>query len=128
MTVLQKNKRIYIWLFVISLLLNIGPLIFYATDAYMSAVDKPVGQYILTGTLTVGVILCIAAVVLKHIPKCTVWLILIGLYICLDGILSVIIVLAATQLVDELIIAPLCHKYKTRIEASKVYEEYERAK
>ena len=95
-----------------SLLLSFGPLMVYLVLSYSSAVAEPVGKITLTAMLGVSVILSFVCLVNKYSPRCRLWLILIGLYMCLDSFIGCILVLAITQCLDELIISPLAKHYR----------------
>ena len=95
-----------------SLLLSFGPLLVYLALSYSSAVATPVGKITLTAMLGVSVILSFVCLLNKYTPRCRLWLILIGLYMCLDSFIGCILVLAITQCVDELVVSPLARHYR----------------
>lgn len=95
-----------------SLLLSFGPLLVYLALSYSSAVATPVGKITLTAMLGVSVILSFVCLINKYTPRCRLWLILIGLYMCLDSFIGCILVLAITQCVDELVVSPLARHYR----------------
>ena len=97
----------------ISLLLSFGPLMVYLVLSYSSAVAEPVGKITLTAMLGVSVILSFVCLINKYTPRCRLWLILIGLYMCLDNFIGCILVLAITQCLDELVVGPLARHYRS---------------
>ena len=107
------------WVFMItSVLLNLGPLMFYTIQALCQStlVYEKVSL-----CLTVFVVLILSAVCLinKVALRSRLWVLLIGLYICLDSIMIPLIVIACCQVVDELAINPLAKHYKTKLLISK---------
>jgi hypothetical protein len=107
------------WVFMISsVLLNIGPLMFYTIQALC---QSNLTYEKVSLCLTVFIVLILSAVCLinKVALKSRLWIILIGLYICLDTIMVPIIVIACCQVVDELIISPLAKHYKSKLLISK---------
>lgn len=113
MTRTKKLKITGLLLTVLSLLLTFGPLIVYLVLAYGNALAAPVGKITLTAMLGVSVILSFVCLINKYTPRCRLWLILIGLYMCLDNFIGCILVLAITQCLDELVVSPLARHYRS---------------
>lgn len=116
---MTKKYRILRWVFMISsILLNIGPLMFYTIQALC---QSNLTYEKVSLCLTVFIVLILSAICLinKVALKSRLWIILIGLYICLDSIMVPIIVIACCQVLDELIFAPLSKHYKTKLLISK---------
>lgn len=112
MTRTKKLGLIAKILTLLSLLLSFGPLCVYLVLSYSSAVAEPVGKITLTAMLGVSVILSFVCLLNKYTPRCRLWLILIGLYMCLDSFIGCIFVLAITQCLDELVVGPLARHYR----------------
>lgn len=111
MTRTKKMRLASIFLTLASILLSVGPLIVYLVLGYTEA-QTSVGQITLTAMLGVSVILSLVCLINKYSPRCRMWLILIGLYMCLDNFIGCILVLAITQCVDELIVCPMAKRYR----------------
>lgn len=107
----KKLKHISFFLCMLSILLSFGPLIVYSCISFASQADV-VGKVTLVSMITVGIVLSLVCVINKYTPRCRLWLILIGLYMCLDNFIGCVLVMAITQCLDELIVAPLHKKYK----------------
>lgn len=112
MTRTKKLKLTGLLLTAFSLLLTFGPLIVYLVLAYNNTMAAPVGKITLTAMLGVSVIMSFVCLINKYTPRCRLWLILIGLYMCLDNFIGCILVLAITQCLDELLISPLAKHYR----------------
>ena len=112
MTRTKKLRLTGLLLTALSLILTFGPLIVYLVLAYGNAMAAPVGKITLTAMLGVSVIMSFVCLINKYTPRCRLWLILIGLYMCLDNFIGCILVLAITQCVDELIVSPLAKHYR----------------
>ena len=65
------------------------------------------------------IIMSIVAAVNKIALRSRVWILLIGLWICLDNFMLPIIVIACTQIADEIIFTPLHNYFKTRLVINK---------
>lgn len=95
-------------LLIVSILLNILPLGYYTVDALINA-ELVMDQVKLCMTVFVVLIMSIVSWVNKTTSRSKVWVIIIGLYLCLDSFLVPLLLIGTTQIVDEWIISPL-HK------------------
>ena len=115
----KKLKVIALLLTLLSLLLSIGPLILYSTRALTNAQCDASDKCILLSMLSIGTILSLVCIINKYTPRCRIWLVIIGLYLCLDSILGCILVIAITQVIDELIVAPIARRYREKLRINK---------
>lgn len=95
-------------LLIVSILLNILPLGYYTVDALINA-EFIMDQVKLCMTVFVVLIMSIVSWVNKTTSRSKVWVIIIGLYLCLDSFLVPLLLIGTTQIVDEWIVSPL-HK------------------
>ena len=107
----KKIKGIKWILFALSQLLTVGPLFVYAGIALAGSSDTK-SKAVLLSLVSISVILSLICVVNKYNPRCKIWFILLGLYMCLDHFLGCVLVLAITQCADELVVTPLYKHYK----------------
>lgn len=115
-----KNLRIKAYLLTfLSLILSWGPLVLYVTQAYLTKTAAISDKIILTSLLAVGVIMSIVCLINKYVLRCRAWLILIGLWLCLDKILGCILVIAITQCLDEIIVQPLARSFRNKLTINK---------
>ena len=117
----QRTKKIAhtaLILSIISILLSIGPLVFYSAKAFITSTSTT-NKCILLSMISIGTILSIVCLINKYTPRCRIWLIVIGLYLCLDSILGTILVIAITQVLDELLVAPMARKYREKLHINK---------
>lgn len=103
----------------LSVCLSIGPLVVYSAIAFNNAGATTVDKITLMSLLSVGTILSLVCLINKYTPRCRLWLILIGLYVCLDQFIGCVLVMAITQSLDELIICPLSKYYKNTYKINK---------
>lgn len=103
----------------LSFVLSFGPLIVYSVIAFNNSAATTVDKVTLMSMLTVSVIMSLVCLVNKYTPRCRLWLILIGLYMCIDHFIGCILVLAITQCVDELIVHPLSKHYRNKWSINK---------
>lgn len=107
MTRTKKFKIAAILLTVLSICLSIGPLIVYSVIAFNNAGATTVNKVTLMSMISIGTILSLVCAINKYSPRCRLWLIMIGLYVCLDKFIGCVLVMAITQCIDELAIHPL---------------------
>ena len=116
---MTRKYRIAFWvLWSIHMLLNVCPLAVYTIMALVQ------GQLIyekvaLTMTVFIVLILTIISIVNKITLRSRLWIILIGVYVCLGEILVPLIVIAFCQIADELVICPLKAHYKSKLTINK---------
>lgn len=102
-----------------SVCLSIGPLVVYSVIAFNSSRATTIDKITLMSLLSIGTILSLVCLINKYTPRCRLWLILIGLYVCLDQFIGCVLVMAITQSLDELIICPLSKHYKNTYKINK---------
>lgn len=116
---MTKTYRIGFWmLWSFHILLNITPLAVYTIMALVQ------GQLIyekvaLTMTVFIVLILSIISFVNKIALRSRLWIILIGVYVCLGEILAPLVIIASCQIIDELVVCPLKNFYKSRLTINK---------
>ena len=109
----SKYNKIVIILALISILLNFGPLLGYTVVALISGAAV-VQKFALCGTLVAVCIMTLYSLVTKVALRSRLWILLIGLYLCLDSVLMPLLLVAGCQIVDELIVSPLHRAYKEK--------------
>ena len=103
----KKKARCYSFL---SFLITIIPILIYVVIGFM---EGTIGQKITLGMCLVAVIiLVILNLLFKHIPRCGVWIILAGLAYACNSIVPLLLIMAITTAIDELVLSPLAKKYK----------------
>ena len=110
MSKITKNYRIIAAvLLILSILFNVAPLAAYTITGLVEA-DLTTEKVALTSTIFVVAILSVVAWVNKTTMRSRVWIVMLGLYFCLDSFITPLLIIAITQILDEWIISPL-HKY-----------------
>ena len=109
----KKLKRKYIIATILSFLLNVCPLLMFTIIAFISG-TAIVHKVTLSMTLLIVLIFTAITFFNNTVFRSKLWILLIGLWICLDNILTPLIVFAACQVIDELIVTPTKNYYKNR--------------
>lgn len=92
---MTKTYRIWFWILaVLSFLLCVGPLAAYSVSALIAA-DLVIEKVALASTVFIVLIMSVVSWLNKIALRSRLWIILIGLYICLDSIMTPLIIIAA---------------------------------
>ena len=110
----KKKARFYNFL---SFFITVVPILIYVVIGFM---EGTIGQKITLGMCLVAVIiLVILNLLFKHIPRCGVWIILAGLAYACNSIVPLLLIMAITTALDELVLSPLAKKNKNSYTINK---------
>lgn len=116
---MTKTYRIWYWILAAaSILLNVGPFVGYTFTALFSA-TLTTEKVALCTTVFIVLILTAISLVNKVAMKSRLWILLIGIYICLDSVMTPIIIIGVCQVVDELVVCPIKSRFSTKLTISK---------
>lgn len=122
----SKYRKLY-WLFTLmSVLLNIAPMATYTIIAF-SECNIIVEKVTLSMTLLIVLILTIVSWMNKIALRSRLWILLIGLYLCLDYIMIPVMLIAACQVLDELLVSPCRRSFKTKLTIHKELDKRQEA-
>lgn len=105
----RKNRNILI---LIDWLLTLTPLIIFGIMGFMNA--EPKEKISLGIMVMISLIFGAINVVMKCNYRFFVWLLLLGVYICMDNMLPVILTLVVCSFLDEIIVSPIKTHYSTK--------------
>lgn len=114
----KKYRTLYWCLFIISFILNAFPIAFYTIKAFIES-TVTVQKVALCSTIFVALILTAVSLVTKVSLRSTLWIIVIGLHVCLDNLMDMIIFIAAFQVIDEMVISPTKKIVKNKLTIHK---------
>lgn len=110
MTKKYKNKLNFIRL--LSFALTVLPVILYTILGFYNG---SIGEKVSLGICTLlAIMFVIINVMFKYHIRSTLWIMLIGIYICIDNIIPLLITMAASTIIDEFVLVPLIKKYKDK--------------
>jgi ABC-type proline/glycine betaine transport system permease subunit len=110
MTKKYKNKLNFVRL--LSFTLTILPVILYSILGFYNG---SIGEKVSLGICTLlAIMFVIINVMFKYHIRSTLWIMLIGIYICIDNIIPLLITMAASTIIDEFVLVPLIKKYKDK--------------
>lgn len=114
----KKYKRLYHIFSVISMLIMFLPLFVFICKGYAEAesVTRKAG---LTCCISLALILTFLNIILKYSIRSTIWILLLGVYACLDNILVLILLIAISTIIDEFLLTPLKKSFKSKYTINK---------
>ena len=110
--VTKKYKKRAKWLRIISSSLTVLPLIIYSI---IGLVQGPVTHKVtLSLTLIVCIVFTLITTIFKHRIRSTIWILLLGIYMCMKNITPLLIIIVISTILDEFVIEPQAKKYKQK--------------
>lgn len=120
----QKTRVLYWFLWVLRIVLLLAPAIIYVILAMYNGEVMVAKKVLLCGLTAVALIITLLNIFMKNHYRSPIWLILIGLYVCIQHFLiPLIIIIAVVSVLDDFVLAPLCKYYKTMLISSKTYDK-----
>lgn len=108
----KKYKKRAKILSILSFILLFVPLIVYVVMAFASG-DITVSKKVVLGfSLIFALVLTVINALTKFRIRSTIWIVLLGIYYCLNNILPLLLMIAVGTITDEFILSPLQKKYK----------------
>lgn len=107
--------------FFLSMLCNIGPLVAFVIMGMIEGEDRE--KVCLTLTAISSIVLGLICVMRKVHLRSTLYILMIGLWIALDNLLTFIVTLMICTLLDELILTPLYHRWKEDFHTNKQFDK-----
>ena len=111
-------KRLFWFWSFFSILLNIGPVFYYVIKSYLES-DLTHEKVALSMIVMVVLIMTAITIINKHALRSRIWLLLIGMYLCLDNIIEPLIVIASCQVFDEIIASPSRENVRQKLTINK---------
>lgn len=113
-----KTVRTVYWvLWVVSLLLTIGPLIGYTIYGFIEAETKQ--KVVLSMTSILSIALGAFCALSKRKIRSLVWIVLIGLTVALNHITAPVLVIGICSTVDEFLVDPAVKHYRAMLISNK---------
>lgn len=113
----KKAKTKYIIFKTLSICLTFLPLLVYVIIAFIKG--APLQKFTMGCMVTLALIFVILNVIMKYNIRSTVWVLILGIYLCLDNITPLLIIMAVSTILDEFVISKLAIKYKNQFTINK---------
>ena len=116
-SVTKKYSSLYKLFLSLSIICTIAPVVVYAVIGF---VDGTVKEKLTLGIcLIVAIILTVINLVFKFHMRSTLWIVVLGIYFCIDNIMPLLLIVAITTIMDEFVFTPLYKSYKSKAKINK---------
>ena len=118
-TMTHKYKRLSILTFLLSAICSLCPILIYVLKAFIDKDVQEVNKYTLGIMCSVALVVTLINIVSKLHLRCIPWILLLGIYVCLKDITTLLVIMAITTIIDELILMPLHKSFKNKYTINK---------
>ena len=115
----QKYKKLSILTFLLSAICSLCPILIYVLKAFIDKDVQEVNKYTLGIMCSVALVVTLINIVAKLHLRCIPWILLLGIYVCLKDITALLVIMAITTIIDELILMPLHKSFKNKYTINK---------
>lgn len=113
----KKAKNKYIFFKTLSICLTFLPLVVYVIIAFVKG--APMEKFTMGCMVTLALVFVALNVIMKYNIRSTIWVLILGIYLCLDNITPLLIIMAVSTILDEFIVSKLAVKYKNQFVINK---------
>lgn len=100
-----------------SIVMLLGPLTYYLIVGM--SVAEPTKRVILAFSTIAAILLTFVSVVFKFRIRSTIFILMLGIHCCIDNITTLILIMAATTLIDEILLTPLSKYFREKYSINK---------
>lgn len=124
-----KETRKKLWFYrIMDYVLLFSPILIYIITALCNGGVTTEAKVGLVGSVIIAIVLTVFNFVRQKNLRSPIWIILIGLYIAFQKeLLPLVIILACTTTLDDLVFTPLIGYYRTSLISSKTQDAREEA-
>lgn len=113
----RKYKNLSILFLALSILVLVAPLAYYSIVGFIEGETSE--KFTLGITFVIAAILFVINILFKFHIRSTIWILVLGIYFCLDNILPLIFMVAIGNILDEFLFTPLHKHYKSKASINK---------
>lgn len=113
----RKYKNLSILFLALSILVLVAPLAYYSVVGFIEG--ETTEKFTLGLTFVITAILFVINILFKFHIRSTIWVLVLGIYFCLDNILPLIFMVAVGNILDEFLLTPLHKHYKSKASINK---------
>lgn len=119
-----KKARFWLWFYrILDAVCLVTPLLIYVIIALCGGAVVA-AKVAVVSTVMIAIILTVFNIIAQKKLRCPIWIMLIGLFIAIkEYLLPLIIILAITSILDDLVFTPLIGYYKTKLISNKAMDE-----
>ena len=113
----RKYTNLSILFLALSILVLVAPLAYYSMVGFIEG--ETTEKFTLGLTFVIASILFVINILFKFHIRSTIWVLVLGIYFCLDNILPLIFMVAIGNILDEFLFTPLHKHYKSKASINK---------
>lgn len=102
---------------ILSWVVTFVPLMVFVIWGFVEG--TPHRKLALGGLMVLAAVLVVINILMKLSLRCVPWILLIGIYICLKEVTLLLIIMAVTTTLDELVLEPLAKAFKNKLTINK---------
>lgn len=107
-------SRLFFWL---SIIMTIVPVLVYVVKAF---VDGAPSQKLTLGiTVIVALILTVINLIFKFHIRSVIWIMVLGIYFCIDNIMPLLLIVAISTILDEFVLTPLHKNFRAKAKINR---------
>lgn len=118
-SITKKYKKCSLITWILSFSCTILPMAIYTIMAFINNEVEKVNKYTLGLMCSLAIIVTLINIIAKLHLRCIPWILLLGIYICLKDITTLLIIMAITTIIDELILMPLHKSFRNKYTINK---------
>ena len=111
-TITKKYKRLSFIFGLLSILCTVVPVTYFTVLGFINGEIR--NKVTLGCTLMLCLVLVVVNIIKKENLRSPVYIMILGIYMCLDNLLSLFLIMAITTMLDEMVFTPLHRMYKNR--------------
>lgn len=115
----MKCRKRYRLFSLLSWLCTFLPILIYSVTSITIQTVNPSSKLVM-GVCLFGALIAVAINLLfKYRIRCIIWILLLGITLCLDNIQSLLVIMTITTVLDQFVFEPLTHRYKEKYHINK---------
>lgn len=108
----------------LSLAVTLGPMLFYVIKGFIEG--QTTQKFSMAACAVVAIVLVVVNLIMKINLRSPLWILLIGVYICLGKIELLLIIMAVTTMLDEFWFSPAYKSFKNKYTINREIDKREK--
>ena len=113
----KKYQRLAILFHALSILVLVAPLAYYTIYGFING--ETTEKLTLGITFVIACILLVINVLFKYHIRSTIWILVLGIYFCIDSIMPLLLMVAIGTILDEFVLTPMYKSYHNKCTINK---------
>ena len=112
-SITKRYSRLSIFFLILSVLATLIPCGVYVAQGIMTS-TLLIQKVVIVSTVFMAIVLTLICLVNKVVFRSKIWLLIISLFFVIDNFITMILIFAITQTIDEIVLQPLHKHYKNK--------------